>query len=159
MRRRAPRAKEGERVERRIDGGNSYYLSSVSDIQCSTLSSRTQRSKIVDLTVLPQHSVSLRTAEQRIDFAVLGESRNPPTSVDRVGSAVGRAVSTRKRTEIGKNTVLPPEGVAKKAIRACAIWCIGIGCGRVRRAHHDSRTVKELACSDAITLPTGFGSA
>ena len=79
-------AKEGEGVGDRIDSGGSDYLSPVIDIHRKALPPA-QGSKIDDLTVLPQNGMARRGPEQRIDFTILRDPRNPPACINRVGPA------------------------------------------------------------------------
>ena len=72
--------------------------------------------------------MELKQASQRIEFSSCGATSDPAACIDRDGLA---AVSTRKCTEIGENTIFPAKAVAQEAV-----WVVtvvrGVGIGKSR---------------------------
>src|SRR5260370_17537114 len=90
----------------------------------STLAS----AEIGDLRGLPQDSMSLGEAAQRIGLTVLRKSSNQPVGTDPVGET---PLAAGKRAQIGQDTIFPLEGVGVEAVVDEAK---GIGRGGVRKA-------------------------
>jgi len=86
----------------------------------------------------------------RINYRSAGASSSPTTRIDR-----GRVakVHAGERTQISKDSVLPPECMGKEAVSVAAVWRIGIVYRAIRPAHNHPRIINELGKSGIIDIP------